>query len=545
MAFLCTKIINGKKYHYLEERTKIKGNSIRTWQRYLGPADKIKDFYENNNGKLDIKSKSFGSISAMLSIAEELNLNGIISSIVPDNNYKLSIYQHIIMQSICRFNKPLSRKASIKWFKNSILPLLWKKNFQSPQTIFNQFDKVVGNIENKIPKIEEELCKVLLQKGIKPSTLIWDPTNFFTYIEKGENLPKKGASKEKRFDKNIINLGLVVSEENIPLMHVVYEGNKKESDIITNITEMIHERLKKFNFEIENIVFVFDKGNNSEENIPEIKKRFHFVGSLRMNQMNHLLDIPLSKFEDLYTNNKGNIMKGFRTKENIYGEEYSIVVTCNERGAKKQREKTEISIKKITEKFQEIENIFKKKKKGKKTTTKGLSSRINDFLHKQYIALFDWKFNEEKQEFSWSLNKDKLELRKKTWGKNILFSDLEKLTAKEIARTYNSKIIVEHDFKALKDKLLIPVKPFNLRKDRRLKAHIFICVLSMILYRYMIWKLKGLKLSENKLNEELKNMRISFVKQEGSTSVKKVLENMTPEQIEIYSALNLKRFLVN
>ena len=48
-------MIKGKKYHYLEERTKIKGKSIRTWQRYLGPADKIKEFYENNNGELDIK----------------------------------------------------------------------------------------------------------------------------------------------------------------------------------------------------------------------------------------------------------------------------------------------------------------------------------------------------------------------------------------------------------------------------------------------------------------------------------------------------------
>lgn len=538
-------MIKGKKYHYLEERTKIKGKSIRTWQRYLGPADKIKDFYENNKGELDIKSKSFGSISAMLSIAEELNLKGIISSIVPDNNYKLSIYQHIIMQSICRFNKPLSRKASIKWFKNSILPLLWRKDFQSPQTIFNQFDKVVNNIENKIPKVEEELCKVLLEKRIKPSTLIWDPTNFFTYIEKGENLPKKGASKEKRFDKNIINLGLVVSEQNIPLMHVVYDGNKKESDIITNITELIHERLKKFDFDIENIIFVFDKGNNSKENIPKIKEKFHFVGSLKMNQMSYLLDIPLSKFEVLYTNKKGNLMKGFRTKEKIYGEEYSVVVTHNEKGERKQRERTESSIKKITEKFQEIEDGFKKNKKGKKTKIKGLSSRINDFLHKQYRILFDWNFDEEKQTFSWKLNEKALELRKKMWGKNILFSDSEKLTTKEIAETYNSKTIVEHDFKAMKDKLLIPVKPFNLRKDRRLKAHVFICVLSMVLYRYMIWKLRNLKLPENRLNEELKSMRLSFVKQEGSNSVKKVLENMTPEQIEIYSALNLKRYLVN
>jgi len=545
MVFLCIKPIKGRKYYYLEERTKINGKSIRTWQKYLGPADKIKDFYENNNGELDIKSKSFGSIAAMLSIAEELSLQNIISKVAPDNNYKLSIYQHIIMQSICRFNKPLSKKSSIKWFKESILPLLWKKDFQSPQTIFNQFDKISNKIDNKIPNIEEELFKVLLDKGIKPSTLIWDPTNFFSYIEKGESLAKKGASKEKRFDKNIINLGLVVSKENIPLTHIVYEGNTKESNIITDITELIYDRLKKFNFETDNIVFVFDKGNNSDVNIPKIKKRFHFIGSLRTSQVSHLLDIPLSKFEGLYTNRKDHLMKGFKTKERIYGEEYTVVVTYNEESAKKQREKTEQAINKISQKFKEIEKKFINKNKGKKSKVKGLSGRINDFLYKQYRVLFNWKFDEEKQKFSWNLNENILEQRKKAYGKNILFTDLNNWTCVDIAKTYNSKIIVESDFKVLKDKLLIPVKPFFSRKDSRLKVHIFICIISILLYRYMQEKLKDLKLSEYRLNEELRNMRIAFIKQEGSNSVKTVLENMTHEQIEIYSVLNLKRYVVN
>lgn len=544
MVSLIKKIKGGRHYWYLVKSARVKGKPMIVWQKYLGTAESILKRIEGNS-EISLFSKSFGSIAAMLDIAEELNLKEIISKSVPDNNYKLSIYQHIIMQSICRFNEPLSRKASIKWFKNSILPLLWGKDFQSPQTIFNQFDKVVNDIENKIPKVEEDICKILLEKGIKPSTLIWDPTNFFTYIEKGENLPKKGASKEKRFDKNIINLGLVISEENIPLMHVVYEGNKRESDIITSVIDLIYERLKRFNFKVENIVFVFDKGNNSEENIPKIKEKFHFIGSLRMNQMDHLLDIPLSKFEDLYINKKENLIKGYRTKEEIYGEEYTIIVTYNEKSFKKQKEKTEDSIKKITEKFKEIDEQFKNKKKGKKSKIKGLSSRINDFLHKQYRVLFDWKFDEEKQTFSWKLNEIDLERKKETWGKNILFSNMHDFTTEKIAKMYNSKTIVEHDFKAMKDKLLIPIKPFYSRKDRRLKAHIFICVLSMIIYRYMMWKLKELKLSENRLNEELKTMRIAFIKQEGTNSVKKVLENMTPEQIEIYSALNLKRFLPN
>lgn len=88
------------------------------------------------------------------------------------------------------------------------------------------------------------------------------------------------------------------------------------------------------------------------------------------------------------------------------------------------------------------------------------------------------------------------------------------------------------------------MKPIYSRLDNRLKAHIFVCVLSLIMYRYMIRKLKHLKLSESRIVEEIKNMRIAFIKQQNSNSVKKVLETMTQEQIQIYNTLNLQQFIL-
>jgi len=61
----------------------------------------------------------------------------------------------------------------------------------------------------------------------------------------------------------------------------------------------------------------------------------------------------------------------------------------------------------------------------------------------------------------------------------------------------------------------------------------------------MQWKLKDMKISENKLNEELKSMRLAFIKQEESDSVKIALEHMTLEQIQIYNSLGLGKFMVN
>jgi transposase len=533
----------GKQVYYrLVVSGRVNGQPRMIWQKYLGTAEKIKEFYEGKGTLLP--SKVFGSVAAMLNIAEELQLQKTISTTVPDMNYKLKIWQHIIMQSICRFHEPASKNKSIEWYDESILPLLWGKNFSSPQTILNQFDKIVTATKDHTLQIEEDICKTFLKNGIKPSVLIWDPTNFFTYIEEGEELPKKGSSKEKRFDKNIINLGLVVSDENIPLMHMTYAGNERETEVVTKVVNTLYERFKKLGHDADELVFVFDRGNNSKENIPYISDKFHFIGALRKNQLKHLFDVKLEQFEDLYVNKKENQIKGHRTSEEVYGENYTIVVTYNEATAKKQRTKTEESIEKTKKKFSKMEKCINNRKRGKKSTTKGVARHVNDFLHKQYQSLFSWDLDEKNQKFSWALNKNTLQEREKTYGKNILFTDLKEWTAKDIAKTYNSKTIVEDDFKALKNKLMIPVKPIFHRKDSRLRVHIFICVLSMMLYRYMLWKLKDLKMSERTIVKELRNMRLGFIKQKDSNAINKVLENMTPEQIKLYNALGLEKYLL-
>ena len=51
---------------------------------------------------------------------------------------------------------------------------------------------------------------------------------------------------------------------------------------------------------------------------------------------------------------------------------------------------------KIKENFLNIEAKIKNYKKRKKLTQKGISQKINDFIHKQYRSLFFWRFDEIK-----------------------------------------------------------------------------------------------------------------------------------------------------
>ena len=89
----------------------------------------------------------------------------------------------------------------------------------------------------------------------------------FTYIENGEKLTRKGKSKEKRYDKNLVAFGIAESDENIPLMHETYPGNVSDAKIFPEIIDKIVERLKNLDIATEDMTLVFDKGNNSEDNI--------------------------------------------------------------------------------------------------------------------------------------------------------------------------------------------------------------------------------------------------------------------------------------
>ena len=154
MTSIRKKVIKGHRYYYLVETARINGKPKIVWQRYLGTPERLKELTGGSSNPT-IDSKVFGSVASMLSVADELRLSEIIQKAVPRINLKLSVPQHIIMQGICRFHTPSSKRGSINWYNGSILPLLWGKTFSSPQTILNQFDKIINTNKNALPQIEE------------------------------------------------------------------------------------------------------------------------------------------------------------------------------------------------------------------------------------------------------------------------------------------------------------------------------------------------------------------------------------------------------
>jgi len=151
---------------------------------------------------------------------------------------------------------------------------------------------------------------------------------------------------------------------------------------------------------------------------------------------------------------------------------------------------------------------------------------------------------EEKPTFEYWIDDTAEQEFKMTFGKIAVFTDFHDMSSADIARTYFAKDIVEKDFEFLKDTFLIPVPPFYVRKDGRIRVHVFLCVTGMMFYRYMARKVRDLELSIKELDHQLERIRVAFVQDKDTNEVILVVEEMNTTQAKLFSELGLGDFLV-
>ncbi len=148
-----------------------------------------------------------------------------------------------------------SKRGIRRWYERTIFPFILRI---PPEKLTSQafWEHMEYLNEEAIERIEKELSSRIIELyDLNTECLLYDITNFYTFIQEheGNELPKKGKSKAKRFDLNQINLALLVTKEDgIPLMHQTYEGNRHDA-------KKNRRRCCKMQKTIE-VVFVYEKG---------------------------------------------------------------------------------------------------------------------------------------------------------------------------------------------------------------------------------------------------------------------------------------------
>jgi transposase len=290
---------------------------------------------------------------------------------------------------------------------------------------------------------------------------------------------------------------LITSDHDIPFQSITYPANVSDSDLFPGIIDSICERLQNIDIPAEDMTIIFDRGMNSTSNIEKVLDKMHAVGSLPSSMCKELFSIPVSDFDVTWENGNGHMIRAHLVTGNWYNKNLVGIIRYNEITKRKQMREWNNNKPKILKKVEDIKSKLNREGKGRKLTEKGLINRIVDAVQKQYRGLFDYSV--VKVEGKLQMEFKLIETRENEFiqgmGKTVIFTDIKNLTARQISDMYDARNRIETDIKWLKDKLLIPLKPIYVRKDGNIRAHVFLCVMGLLLYNYLLHEINDSSLS--------------------------------------------------
>ena len=543
-------LIKVGNWYYARRTKRVNGKPKVVFSFPLGTAQEILARARNVSPDLDnleFGTFDFGKPAALLAIAEELKFFETVSSstgtpLAGD----FSTAQFMFMIIAGRAHGPLSKSATGDWFQKTFLNLLWTPRQElSCQNFLNHMNKLT---DDTMDKISEDLAKRLIALGVRPTTIFWDPTNFSTCMDQWDldGLVQPGNAKDKRFDRNIVGLGMATDKSGIPLLHETAPGNESDVTLFSRIIDRLTKRLTDLHLPIKDMVLVMDRGNNSPENLETILDKMHIIGGLKKSQFPDLLEIPLKEFSFLYTTEKDHIIRGYRTTRDVEGRPMAVVVTFNKWTKKRQERTWALNRKKILEGMKKLEASYGRTEgKGRRMTLKGMTGAIHDLVKKQYRAVVWFEVDQQARCLTWGIDETKENAMLRAMGKSILFSDLTGWSTKRIVKTYHGKYIIEEDFKWLHQRLLLSVGPIyhHSKSENRIKVHMFLCVIGMIFLRYLARRLKRLGASPRELWDELERLRVILVRDKKTEKLRFALEQMTFIQAKAFNMLDLGRYL--
>lgn len=555
MAFLDSRTSRGKKYWSIVESRRVNGKPKNFILEYLGTAKTLLERL-NNESEFSIKSYSHGDTSALLNIANELDIINIINKNLPNNKtkpvrQKCTVGASMLLASIGRACRPTSKDGWYDWCKETSLEYASKSSLKDLDSkhFWSQMNEIPIDI---IPKIEEELISKLIDTyNIKLDTLLFDTTNFFTFIDSDNDrceLPQRGKNKQKRIDLRQVGMGLLVSrEDQFPLFHKTYEGNRNDSKLFKEIFQDLSERIKLISKNMTDVTIVFDKGNNSKANFELIDntENMYYVGGLVSSHFKNLIEDANKNFETMKI--KDEEVPVYRVKTDVWKEQRTCVVTVSSQLKEGQIRGIEQHLTKKYKKLEELKQQLENPKRRKKFTQEELKDRLASIIKGQFINdILKYDFIELKNNdysFTYHIDSDAFEyLKENILGRKIVVTNRHDWTNEEILLAYRGQSKVEYAFRNLKNPFHLAVRPQYHWTDQKIEVHFFICIIGYLLSIAAYTKARkeaGYKKNINNFMEELRNVRLSCRTVKKGRSLKYQLEKIPRHMKKVLSVLQV------
>lgn len=491
MATVQKRIVKGHTYWSIVESRRVNGKPRPVILEYLGTAESLLKRLKQGIPK-KVRSYSHGAVRVMLDIAEELQVVEIINKHVGHKQLRdgFTVGGSLLLAAIGRACKPTSKRAWYEgWARYTSLSYLLRMSLKrlDSQHFWDQMDVLSPDA---IPLIEEEIVKRLIEReGITLKTLLYDTSNFFTYINSSNErcgLAKRGRNKQKRMDLKQFGLLLLVScKDLIPLFHKVYQGNLSDRTVFKEHFREILNRFKGLSGSLEDITLVFDQGNNSKKTLEEVASNIHFVGAVSPYHHRSLIEEANKSMVTISL--KGRNVNCYRVRRNIWGLDLTVVVYISEKLLEGQIRGCKEEIKKLFYRLNKLkEKVKEPTRRGKRRTRRDLENKVTSIIESLGLKdIIGWRLERVKDDaydLDFWVDKERFNFIKEHWfGRRILITNRHEWSAEEIISAYWGQAKIEYVFKNIKNPFYLSLIPQYHWTDQKIIVHGFICILALLL----------------------------------------------------------------
>jgi transposase len=282
------------------------------------------------------------------------------------------------------------------------------------------------------------------------------------------------------------------------------------------------------------------------------------VGSLVPAQHPDLLQVPRHRFQPVGRPGRLDGVEAYRTRKRVFGQEYTVLVTFNEKLLEGQLQGLSANLVKARHKLQTLQKQLQRRREGKvqggkSPTEASLKKQVQQILSAQWVASL-LKVQLRAVSSGWQLlyHTDTTALACLTrtqLGKTLLFTDNDSWTDEQIVLAYRSQYHIEDAFKQMKNPHFLGWSPMYHWTDSKIRVHALSCVLALLLTSLLQRTLahQGESLSINRILEELGAIRETLViypRQQGQKKFPAAacLTHRNPLQAQLFQLLRLDRY---
>ena len=427
---------------------------------------------------------------------------------------------------------------------------LSKKFIEQPNFELQHMYRALEVINKENDFIQAELYKNSLKISKRNTgVLYYDCTNYFFEIEEEKGMRQYGPSKEHR-PNPIIQMGLFMDGDGIPLAFNINAGNTNEQITLTPLEETIMK-----DFELSKFIVCTDGGLSSNDNRKFNNKDDRaFITTQSIKKLKkHLKEWALSKEDwrlagDNKTYDISQIEETEESKEFYYNKTFYKKRWITENGLEQALIVTySIKYKNYQQKIREKQI----ERARKALNSKNLKlDKVNQNDYKRFITTTniteDGEIAEKKV---YTINENEIAKEEQYDGFYGVCTNLED-DASEIIKVNQRRWEIEESFRIMKSEF--KARPVYLSRDDRIQAHFMTCYISLLIHRILEKKLDE-KYTSNDIIETLRSMNLYKEDSEGYIPAYKRTD-LTDElheksgfrtDYEITTEKNMKKILKN